>query len=44
MLVALIAAGIASGPSRLVGSAVVAATAWWLVGMILAITLERPIF
>ena len=44
MLVALIAAAIASRPNRLVGSAVVAATLWWFVGMTIAVALERPIF
>jgi hypothetical protein len=44
MLVALIAAAIATGPSRLVGSSVLAATGWWFVGMIIAVALERPIF
>lgn len=44
MLVALIAAAITSGPNRLVGSAVAASTFWWFVGMILAVTLERPLF
>jgi hypothetical protein len=44
MLVALIGAAIATGPSRLVGSAVLAATGWWFVGMILAVALERSIF
>ena len=44
MLVALVAAGISSGPSRLVGSAVAAATFWWFVGMVIAVTLDRSLF
>lgn len=44
MLVALVAAAIASGPNRLAGTAVVASTVWWLAGMTLAVVLERPIF
>jgi len=44
MLVALIAAGIATAPSRIVGSAVAAATLWWFVGMVIAISLDRPLF
>ena len=43
-VVALIAAAIGSRPNRLVGSAVVAATLWWLAGMTIAVALERPIF
>jgi hypothetical protein len=44
ILVALLAAGIASRPNRLVGTAVVATTVWWFAGMTLAVILERPIF
>lgn len=44
MLVALIAAAISSRPNRLVGTAVLASTVWWFVGMTIAIALERPIF
>jgi hypothetical protein len=44
MLVALIAAAIASRANRLVGTAVLASTVWWFAGMTIAIALERPIF
>ena len=44
MLVALIAAGSATAPSRIVGSAVAAATVWWLIGMVIAVSLDRPLF
>jgi hypothetical protein len=45
MFVALLAAALA-GPrqSRFTASAVVAATIWWFIGMVIAIALERPIF
>lgn len=44
MLVALIAAAISSRPNRLVGTAVIASTIWWFIGMTIAIALDRPIF
>lgn len=45
MLVALLAAALAGPRQRLfAASAVTAATIWWFVGMVIAITLERPIF
>ena len=45
MFVALLAAALA-GPrqSLFTASAVVAATIWWFIGMVIAIALERPIF
>lgn len=45
MFVALLAAALAGPRQRLfAASAVTAATIWWFVGMVIAITLERPIF
>ena len=45
MLVALLAAALAGPRQRLfVAFAVAAATMWWFVGMVIAITLERPLF
>lgn len=45
MLVALLAAALAGPRQRLfAASAVTAATIWWFVGMVIAITLERPLF
>lgn len=45
MFVALLAAALA-GPRqrRFAASAVIAATSWWFIGMVIAITLERPLF
>jgi hypothetical protein len=44
MLVALIAAAIADSQRRLAAGALALITACWLVGMILAILAERPVF
>jgi hypothetical protein len=45
MFVALLAAALAGPRQRLfTASAVVAATIWWFIGMVIAIALERPIF
>jgi hypothetical protein len=45
MFVALLAAALAGPRQRLfAASAVGAATIWWFVGMVIAITLERPLF
>ncbi len=44
MLVALIAAGIGDEQRRLAAFALAAATACWLLGMIIAVVTERPIF
>ena len=45
MFVALLAAALAGPPQRrFVASAVIAATIWWFLGMVIAITLERPLF
>jgi hypothetical protein len=44
VLVALIAAALASRPNRLIWTAVVASTLWWFAGMTVAVVLERPIF
>jgi hypothetical protein len=44
MLVALVAAAIGDQQRRLAAFALAAATACWLVGMIIAVVTERPIF
>lgn len=44
MLVALIAAAMGGFQSRLAAIAVAVATLGWLLGMIVAVLLERPIF
>jgi hypothetical protein len=44
MLVALVAAAIGDQQRRLAAFALAAATACWLLGMIIAVVTERPIF
>lgn len=44
MLVALIAAALGAGQRRLAAAALAVAAACWLVGMIIAVAAERPIF
>ena len=44
MLVALVAAGMGGRHHRLAGIAVAAATAAWFVGMVIAVTIGRPLF
>ena len=44
MLVALVAAGMGGRHHRLAGVAVAASTAAWFFGMVIAVTLERPLF
>ena len=44
MLISLIAAAMGGPHRRLAGAAVAASTVCWLVGMIIAILLDRPIF
>ena len=44
MLVALVAAAIGDDQRRLAAFALAAATACWLLGMIIAVVTERPIF
>jgi hypothetical protein len=44
MLISLIAAAIASTTTRLIGAAVFFATFWWIAGMIVSISLDRPLF
>ncbi len=44
MLVALIAAALSGAQRRFTGIAVLVVTLCWFFGMVLAVTLERPIF
>ena len=44
MFVALVAAGMGGRHHRLAGVAVAASTAAWLVGMVIAVTIGRPLF
>ena len=44
MLVALVAAGMGGRHHRLAGVAVAASTVAWFFGMVIAVTLERPLF
>jgi hypothetical protein len=44
MFVALVAAVLGGAQRRLAAAALVVATVCWLVGMIIAVTTERPIF
>jgi hypothetical protein len=44
IFIALLAAAIGGSDRRLVPAAVIATTASWLAGMVIAVLLERPIF